>query len=143
MAVAPETAAPVAPESQPVGRKPRHRTRNLAIVVVVVAIAVALLCLFTIPVPHSFSLSFVSSPSSLGNATLNPPKGSIVPGSYTTIGYHGAGLPLAIADVNKHPVYLGIQSAGSFNFTSENPPYTFEGNGGSVSVNGTISYPIL
>jgi hypothetical protein len=116
---------------------------SLIVGIVVIAVIIAILiALFAIPVPHAFSRTFSGSLLSPGSASIDPPKGSQVSGSYTVTGFEG-GIPITIFDALQDDVFTGLGNAGSFSFTAAFPPYTFTGSGGSVSVSGTISYPVI
>ena len=139
----------MAASAEPPSSKPGHRTRNRVIVVVIVVVVVAaLIALSTIPVTHSFSLTVPSyfdyqqshQPAQPPpGATLSPPTGSHVWGTFSTDG--GAAVFEIIDSYGL--VYLANSSCGTFSFTTAPPIWFYVFAGPSVNVSGQYSSPIL
>ena len=152
-ALPPSSAAVTSPG--PEFRPKRSHARLWALVISVVVVVTVLLVLFVGPIPHSFSATIAATCETCnrlypGSAVINPPKGSSVSGTYSSIGCGPIVAPpggvrcLTIDDVLQDTVYTGLGSFGSFSFTSQHPPYTFiADNNGTVTVSGAISYPLL
>ena len=150
----PPYSGPVTSHGPPSPPKRSH-TRLRALVISVAVLATALLVLFVVPIPHSFSATIAATCETCnrlypGSAVINPPKGSSVSGTYSSIGCGPIVAPpggvrcLTIDDALQDTVYTGLGSFGSFSFTSQHPPYTFiADNNGTVTVSGAISYPLL
>jgi hypothetical protein len=112
------------------------------IVAIIVAVAV-LIGLFAIPVSHPFHDQLVGTGlfGTEGTATINPPVGSYVSGTWSVLS--GSPEGIIILDSYNETVYDGIFS-NSFGFTANHPPYVLGIVGaGTINVWGNISYPIL
>ena len=119
-------------------------------VIPLVVVVTALLVLFVVPIPHSFAMTvrpICGMCAQPAPPVINPPKGSLVSGTYASTGCPSIapeGSPcLIIVDVLRDTVYTGLESSGSFSFTSQDPPYGFMADNGTVNVSGAISYPLL
>jgi hypothetical protein len=114
----------------------------IIVVVIVVAILVALL---TIPISTSYSFQFSSSFSVTAGATLSPPTGAHVSGTFSTVS--GDSVTFQITGSNNNSVVYSTDSNyGSFSFTASNPPYTFSASSlfpESVHVSGHYTAPYL
>jgi hypothetical protein len=133
---------PTAPSAKPAKTPSSHVVRNVVIVLVVVV--VALVALFTVPISHSYSYQFASSLLSTAGATLSPPTGAHVMGTFSTAS--GGSVTFQITDSNSNVVYSTDSNYGSFSFTASSPPYTFAASSllsESVHVSGSWSAPYL
>ncbi len=109
--------------------------------IIIVALLV-LLALFPNPQPFSETLS--SSINKIGQSVFNPPSGSQVTGSWSTV--DGRMVDLKITDAGGGAVYNEQAVSGSFRFMASNPPYTFSDQSvatEAVKVTGTYSPPFL
>lgn len=138
----PVMPGPPAPESAPPKR--RHLARNLVVIVVVVVVVV-LVALLAIPISTSYSYAVTATFSTNGVATLSPPSGAKVSGTFTTT--DGDPVTFEILDSGHSTVYSADASYGTFSFTASDPPYTFEAIttilSHTVDVSGHYTAPIL
>jgi hypothetical protein len=153
MAASPKSAAPVTPPPEPALPKPSHRTRNVVIVAVavVVAIITVLACMSTIPISHSYSYTITTASASTDTATLNPPSGAQVHGTFTTT--DGRAVAFVILAGGNPGTEVGVFTSnyGSFNFTATDPPYVFwaypevpgSSESDTVDISGHYAAPML
>jgi hypothetical protein len=124
--------------------KPDWKLR-VELVIIAVATACVVAAIFAVaPVQHSYSEEFSSSYAAPGAATLTPPKGSQVSGSWAT--GDGGTADFVILNSNQDIVYTSDAASGTYTFTASNPPYTFAVTSYSsetVYVWGTYLAPLL
>jgi hypothetical protein len=144
MAATPALAAPAPAAPAPAPPKRSHPVRNVVVIVVVVVVVV-LVALLAIPISTPYSYSVTATYSTNGVATLSPPSGAKVSGTFTTT--DGDSVTFEILDSGHSTVYSDDASYGSFSFTASNPPYTFEAIttilSHTVDISGHYTAPLL
>jgi len=122
--------------------KPSHLIRNVAIVVILVAVFVGLIA---IPVPHSFSDQIFTLAEVQGNATITPPAGAQISGTWSAPDPN-TNFQIRFGSALGQDIFSAEGAAGSFSFTASQYEYWFVTGAPSnetVTVSGSYSSPIL
>jgi hypothetical protein len=138
------TSAPPAAPGPVATRRTGRRKRTVGVALAVVLVVVVAV-LFVVPVSHPFSDQVTATPSAYGLATLTPPIGSQVSGTFSTT--HGDPVTFEILNAKNSAVYSSDSNYGTFSFSASAPPYFFEATttlaSQTVNISGQFSAPLL